>query len=160
MRPQELSADGLAVRRQVLGDAYVDGATGPDDLISTGFQPLVTNYCWDEIWTDETLSLRERSIIVLAITGALGRMEEFRIHTQGAINNGLDEAELLALVKQIAVYAGIPAGVSGHKVMREVVAQHRERTAADASDTDTVAAGPAVADAVSAEAVRESANAR
>lgn len=133
MSDEPLSVEGLAVRRRVLGDAYVDSATRPDDVISKGFQPLVTNYCWDEIWTDETLSLRERSIIVLAITGALGRMDEFRIHTQGAINNGLDEAEFLALIKQIAVYAGIPAGVSGSKIMRQVLAEHRERVAEVAS---------------------------
>lgn len=135
MKDQELSAEGLAVRRRVLGDAYVDNATRSDDLISRGFQPLVTNYCWDEIWTDETLSLRERSIIVLAITGALGRMEEFRIHTRGAINNGVNEEEFLALIKQIAVYAGVPAGVSGSKVMREVLAEHRERSAEEAPAT-------------------------
>lgn len=128
MNTESLSPEGLAVRRQVLGDEYVDGATQPDDVISQGFQPLVTNYCWDQIWTDDTLSLRERSIIVLAITGALGRMGEFKIHTQGAINNGLSEEELLAFLKQLAVYAGVPAGVSGAKVMREVFAQHRERT--------------------------------
>lgn len=129
MSDESLSGEGLAIRRRVLGDAYVDSATQPEDLISRGFQPLVTNYCWDQIWTDETLSLRERSIVVLSITGALGRMGEFKIHTQGAINNGVSEAELLALIKQIAVYAGVPAGVSGSKVMREVLAEHREREA-------------------------------
>ncbi|MGW6172259.1 carboxymuconolactone decarboxylase family protein [Arthrobacter sp. NPDC055138] len=137
--PAQLSEAGLATRRQVLGDAYVNGATQHDDLITKGFQPLVTNFCWDEIWNDDTLSLRERSIIVLAVTGALGRMSEFRIHTQGAINNGVTEAELLAIIKQIAVYAGVPAGVTGSKVMREVVAEHRERSA---QELDDAAAAP------------------
>jgi 4-carboxymuconolactone decarboxylase len=123
MQVKTLSEDGLAVRREVLGNEYVQRALKSDDLLSEGFQPLVTNFCWDEIWTDPTLSRRERSIIVLAITGALGRMGEFKAHTLGAINNGLSETELLALLKQIAVYAGVPAGVSGLKVMREVIAE-------------------------------------
>ena len=123
MKTETLSADGLTIRRQVLGDEYVDRALSPDDSLSLGFQPLVTNYCWDEIWTDTTLSPRERSIIVLAITGSLGRMGEFRAHTLGAINNGITEAEMLALLKQLAVYAGMPAGVSGLKAMREVLAE-------------------------------------
>lgn len=132
--PAKLSESGLAVRRQVLGDAYVNGATQHEDLITKGFQPLVTNFCWDEIWNDETLPLRERSLIVLAVTGALGRMGEFRIHTQGALNNGVTEAELLATIKQIAVYAGVPAGVSGSKVMREVVAEHLARGTEERED--------------------------
>lgn len=123
---EDLSVEGLAIRRRVLGDAYVDQALASDDELSTGFQALVTNFCWDQIWTDESLSLRERSLIVLAITGALGRMDEFRIHTTGATNNGLTEGDLLALLKQLAVYAGVPAGVSGLKVMREVLAKQRD----------------------------------
>jgi len=123
MKHEELSAEGLATRRRVLGDEYVDRATQSDDLLSQGFQPLVTNYCWDQIWNDDSLSARERSLVVLSITAAMSRMEEFRLHTLGALNNGLTEPELLALLKHIAVYAGVPAGVSGLKVMREVIAE-------------------------------------
>lgn len=114
---------GMEVRRKVLGDAYVDGAMAADDSLTVAFQPFMTSYCWGEIWTDDTLPLRERSLLVLAITGSLGRMGEFEIHTRGALRNGVTTEQLLAVLKQITVYAGVPAGVSGLKVMRKVVAE-------------------------------------
>lgn len=124
---------GMEVRRRVLGDAYVDGATEAVDPLTTAFQPFMTSYCWGEIWTDDTLPLRERSLLVLAITAALGRMSEFEIHTRGALRNGITPDELLAALKQITVYAGVPAGVSGLKIMRKMIAEFEETEKDDAS---------------------------
>lgn len=112
---------GMNVRREVLGSAYVDAATGPDDQLTRGFQPFMTEYCWGRIWTDETLPRRERSLLVLAMTAALGRMAEVEIHTRGALRNGISPEELLAVLKQVTVYCGVPAGVSALKVMRGVI---------------------------------------
>lgn len=120
---------GMRVRRQVLGDEYVDAALASSDSLTEAFQPFMTNYCWGEIWTDQTLPLRERSLLVLAVTGALGRMAEFRIHTRGALRNGITPEELLAVLKQLTVYGGVPAGVSALKVMREVIAEFQTEAA-------------------------------
>ena len=84
-----LLIEGQRVRREVLGDAYVDRATGPSDDMTVAFQPFMTSYCWGEIWTDETLPRRERSLLVLAMTAALGRTAELEAHTLGALNNGV-----------------------------------------------------------------------
>jgi len=122
---------GMQMRRQVLGDAYVDSATAPSDSMSEAFQPFMTSYCWGEIWTDDTLPLRERSLLVLAITAALGRMGEVEIHTRGALRNGVTPDELTAVLKQISVYAGVPAGVSALKVMRAVIAEFEANQAGE-----------------------------
>lgn len=113
---------GMAVRRAVLGNAYVDRATAREDPMSKEFQEFVTAYCWGQIWTeDDRLSRRERSLLVLAMTAALGRMGEFEAHAAGALRNGIDPDELTAVVKQIAVYCGVPAGVSAAGTLRKVL---------------------------------------
>ncbi|MFC7766702.1 carboxymuconolactone decarboxylase family protein [Leucobacter soli] len=86
---ESLFERGMQVRRRVLGDEYVDAAMAETDPLTTAFQPFMTSYCWGEIWTDDTLPPRERSLIVLSITAALGRMGEFEIHTRGALRNGV-----------------------------------------------------------------------
>ena len=117
---------GMKVRRQVLGSEYVDKATSFDDELTQAFQPFMAAYCWGEIWTDDTLELRERSLLVLAMTGALGRMAEFEIHTRGALRNGVTPDQLLAVLKQLTVYCGVPAGVSALKVMRKIIAEFEQ----------------------------------
>ena len=112
--------DGLATRRAVLGDAYVDSALESSSSLDEEFQDFVTRYCWGSVWTDVRLSRRERSLITLAITAALGRPDEFRIHLGGALRNGVKDEELVALLKHIAVYAGVPAAVSGWRALKNV----------------------------------------
>ncbi|MEU0497023.1 carboxymuconolactone decarboxylase family protein [Mycobacterium sp. NPDC006124] len=92
--------------------------------MTEAFQPFMTSYCWGEIWTDDTLQLRERSLLVIAMTAALGRMTELEIHTRGALRNGVTPDQLLAVLKQVTVYCGVPAGVGALKVMRGVVAEY------------------------------------
>jgi 4-carboxymuconolactone decarboxylase len=121
-----LLEEGMKVRREVLGAAYVDNATNPTDDLTVAFQPFMTSYCWGEIWTDDTLARRERSMLVLAMTAALGRTAELEAHTLGALRNGLTEQELLAVLKQITVYCGVPAGVTALKAMRHSIAKFQE----------------------------------
>lgn len=116
-----MNEDGLAVRREVLGAEYVDRALARNGPLDAEFQEFVTDYCWGDVWTDDRLTRRERSLLVLGMTGALGRMNEFEIHTRGALNNGLTTEELAAVLRQIAVYCGVPAGVACAGAMRNVV---------------------------------------
>lgn len=116
-----MNNDGLAVRREVLGAEYVDRALARQGPLDAEFQEFVTDYCWGEVWTDERLTRRERSLLVLGMTGAMGRLSEFEIHTRGALNNGVSTDELAAVLRQIAVYCGVPAGVGCAAAMRNVL---------------------------------------
>ena len=75
---------GLKMRKQVLGEDYVNRALGNVDDFNRDFQRLLTEYCWGE-WADDTLKPRERSLINLGMIAALGKMEEFALHVRGAL---------------------------------------------------------------------------
>jgi len=117
----QLMENGLKTRREVLGNDYVDRAMKNADSFNAPFQEMVSEYCWGLCWADETISRRERSILNLGMIAALGRMHEFETHFRGAITNGLTTDELRALLTQIAVYCGIPAGVDCFRVARKVI---------------------------------------
>src|SRR5258708_4782747 len=114
---------GLAKRRQVLGDAYVDRALAKADDFNRDFQRLVTEYCWGEAWGDETLSPRERSILTLGLVAAIGKMGEFANHLRGARTNGLTPNELRAVLVQIAIYCGIPVGADCFQVAETILTE-------------------------------------
>jgi len=117
---------GLAKRRKVLGEAYVDRALQSVDDFNRDFQRIVTEYCWGEAWGDDTLKPRERSILNLGMIAALGKMEEFQTHVRGALTNGLTPNEIRAVLTQIAVYCGIPVGVDCFRVARPIIAEHEK----------------------------------
>jgi 4-carboxymuconolactone decarboxylase len=112
-----------AKRRAVLGDAYVDGQTADPDPAGADFQNFITSTAWG-VWAREgPLSVRDRSLLVLAMTAALGRMEEFRLHAGTTPQTGVTDAEIDELVLQVAAYCGAPAGVSARRVVRELRAE-------------------------------------
>jgi 4-carboxymuconolactone decarboxylase len=109
-----------AKRRAILGDEYVDSVTSEDDPTAAEFQDYLTGTAWG-VWAREgPLSTRDRSLLVLAITGTLGRMEEFRLHAAAAPRAGVSDAEIDELLFQLVAYAGGPAGVSARRVIREL----------------------------------------
>ncbi len=112
---------GLAMRRKVLGDAYVNRALENADDFNRDFQRIVTQYCWGEAWGDSTLTPRERSILNLGMIASLGKMEEFATHVRGALTNGLTPNEIRAVLTQIAVYCGIPVGVDCFRIAKTVL---------------------------------------
>jgi 4-carboxymuconolactone decarboxylase len=114
---------GMAMRRKVLSDEYVDRALKSADDFNRPFQELVAEYCWGVCWTDPNLSPRERSVLNLGIIAALGKMEEFETHCRGAIRNGLTRDELRSVLTQIAVYCGIPVGMDCFRVAKRVLAE-------------------------------------
>jgi len=120
---KKLMDAGLTVRREVLGDEYVDRSMKNADDFNKPFQEVVSEYCWGLCWSDETLSRRERSILNLGMIAALGRMQEFELHLRGAIRNGLTKEELRAVLIQIAVYCGIPVGVDCFRTAKQVIAE-------------------------------------
>ena len=97
---------GMAMRRKVLGDEYVDRAVANTDDFNRKFQDLLNEFAWGAVWTDEDLKPRDRSLLNLGMIACLGRMHEFEAHFRGALRNGLTPKELGAILRQVAVYCG------------------------------------------------------
>ena len=100
---------GMAVRRQVLGDEHVDRANAGKTPFTEDFQDFITRYAWGGIWTRPGLDRRVRSCITVAMLVALGRQEELAMHVRAALRNGVTRDELREVLLQTAVYAGVPA---------------------------------------------------
>lgn len=111
-----LKARGEKMRRKVLGDKYVDSAGKSAVTFGADFQNVVTAFAWGGVWSRDGLSLRDRSLITIAVLTALHRPDELRLHLQGALQNGLTKAELEEAMVQIGVYAGFPTAVAGNRV--------------------------------------------
>ena len=111
---------GLAVRRSVVGDAYVEASLSAADDFSMPMQELVTEFCWGEVWSRPGLDRRSRSILNLGMIAALNRPEELATHVRGAINNGVTKEEIKECFLQVAVYVGMPAGLGCFKIARQV----------------------------------------
>ena len=112
---------GARMRRQVLGDAHVDRATAHGTALTADFQDLITRYAWGEIWTRPGLDERSRRILVLGTLIALGRLDEFRMHAQAALDRGgFSQEDLKEIVLQQAIYCGVPAANSAFEVLREM----------------------------------------
>lgn len=115
--------DGLAVRRAVLGSAYVDKSIATADELNRDLQQLVTEYCWGEVWTRPGLDRKTRSIANLAMLTALNRPHELKLHIRGAINNGVTRDEIKEVFLQAAIYCGVPAAIDSFRTAREVLAE-------------------------------------
>jgi 4-carboxymuconolactone decarboxylase len=118
---EQLYDKGMTVRRQVLGDAYVDKANANVDDFNREFQRLVTQYCWGEVWTRSVLTNKQRSLNNLCMIAALNRAAEFELHVRGALRNGCTPEEIRDTLLQVAIYAGIPAGVEAFRIARKVL---------------------------------------
>jgi 4-carboxymuconolactone decarboxylase len=111
---------GLAIRKSVLGAEFVDNAFKTADDFNREFQELVTQYCWGEVWGRPGLDKKTRSMLNLAMLSALNRPHEIKLHVRGALNNGLTKEEIKEVFMQVAIYCGVPAGVDGFRIAREV----------------------------------------
>ncbi|MFJ4577805.1 bifunctional 3-oxoadipate enol-lactonase/4-carboxymuconolactone decarboxylase PcaDC [Streptomyces echinatus] len=116
---------GLKIRREVLGDAHVDGVLAQADEFSGDFQEFVTRYAWGEIWDRPGLDRRTRSCITLTALIAGGHLEDLAAHTRAALRNGLTPDEIREVLLQAAVYCGLPAANSAFRVAQRVI---REET--------------------------------
>lgn len=112
---------GLAIRKQVLGEDYVNRNINNVTDFNSHFQEMVTEYAWGGVWGDDALEKKTRSFINLAMLAALGRGVEFELHFRGALNNGCTKDELRSVLEQIAIYCGMPAGVEAFRIARKVL---------------------------------------
>jgi 4-carboxymuconolactone decarboxylase len=119
--------EARALRRAMLGDAYVDSQTTDPNPTMSEFQEYITSMAWG-VWTrGGALSTRDRSLLVLAMTAALGRMDEFRLHASATSRTGVSDDELDELLFQVAAYCGAPAGISAKRALLAVRADLSDR---------------------------------
>jgi 4-carboxymuconolactone decarboxylase len=111
---------GLAVRREVLGDRYVQQAAARTTDLTRDFQTLVTEFAWGTIWTRPGLDRRSRSMITLTALIARGRDEELALHIRAALRNGLSRDEIKEVLLQTAVYCGVPDANAAFRIAASV----------------------------------------
>lgn len=113
---------GLAVRKAVLGDEYVNQSlanASTDEFMAT-IQQFITENAWGAVWTREGLDRKTRSMLNLAMLTALNRPNELKLHIKGALNNGVSKEEMREIFLQAAVYCGAPAGLDSFKIAQQV----------------------------------------
>jgi len=111
--------EGMSIRRRVLGDAHVDQAIGATTDLDADFQEWITTCVWGDIWARQGLDLRSRSMVTIAILGALDR-EELELHLRAARNTGVSREEIVETLLHVAVYAGVPAANRAFKVAKAI----------------------------------------
>ena len=116
---EEVFAAGMNVRRAVLGEEHVDGAVRQTTELTADFQKLITEYAWGTVWTRPGLDRRTRRLLVLAITAALGRWEEFRLHLSAGLNSDLEMSDIQETLLQAAIYAGVPVANTAFRIAQE-----------------------------------------
>jgi 4-carboxymuconolactone decarboxylase len=116
--------EGLAVRRAVLGDEYVNRSLANADEFMRPMQELVTEDCWGTIWTRPGLPRKTRSLLNVALLTVLNRPHELKLHVRGALNNGCTKEEIQEVLLQVAVYCGMPAGVDGFRNAAEAIREY------------------------------------
>src|SRR4051812_16592376 len=112
MDDRERHANGMKVRRAVLGDVHVDRAQKNLNEVNGEFQDLITRYAWGEIWTRPELPRHTRSLLTIAMMVALNRPDELKLHLRAAANNGVSREEIKEVLLQAAIYCGVPAANS------------------------------------------------
>ncbi|MCU1332383.1 MAG: 4-carboxymuconolactone decarboxylase / 3-oxoadipate enol-lactonase [Candidatus Angelobacter sp.] len=112
---------GMAVRREVLGDDHVDRSLKNATDFTRDFQELITRYAWGAVWTRPGLDHRTRRLLVLSVTAALGRWEEFRLHLRAGLDHDLEVCDVKETLLQVAVYAGVPAANTAFQIGKEEI---------------------------------------
>ena len=116
----DLFKKGLQVRREVLGDEYVETSLKNATDFNAALQQFATEMAWGAIWTRPGLDRKTRSIINLAMLSALNRGHELKLHVRGALNNGLTREEIKEVLLQVGGYCGVPAAVESFRLASEV----------------------------------------
>ena len=112
--------DGMATRRMVLGDSYVDRAEAAKTDFDAPFQTLITESAWGSVWSRPHWTKRERSMVTIALLAALGHYEEVAMHVRAARNTGATRQDIQEAMLHVAIYAGVPAANHAIKVVKQV----------------------------------------
>jgi len=121
---------GMEVRRAVLGDAHVDRAEAAKTAFDAPFQQMITETAWGNLWADDTISRRERSMLTLALLAATGNFAEIPMHVRATRNTGASAEDIMQAFLHVAVYAGVPKANHAIKIAKttlsEMEAQNEE----------------------------------
>ena len=117
------SEKGMATRREVLGDAHVDRAEAATTAFDTPFQAMITETAWGGLWSDDTISRRERSMLTLALLAACGNFEEIPMHVRACQNTGASPDDVMQAFLHVAVYAGVPKANHAIKLAKATYAE-------------------------------------
>jgi len=109
---------GMKTRRQVLGEAHVDAAEAKKTAFDAPFQDLITEGAWGRVWSDDTIALRERSMLTLALLAATGNFEEIPMHIRASANTGASPDDIMQAFMHVAIYAGVPKANHAIKVAK------------------------------------------
>lgn len=119
--PSKRYTEGLAIRREVLGDEYVDNALQAATEFSGPLQDWLNEHCWGEVWARPGIPRNVRSLVTIAMLCALRAPQEVRTHVRGALRNGCTPEEIREVLLHAAVYCGAPAAVDAFRAAREVI---------------------------------------
>jgi 4-carboxymuconolactone decarboxylase len=120
---------GLEIRREVLGDEYVDKAINSATDFNRPLQDMLTENCWGEVWSRDGISKKTRSLITIATLAALKASPELKVHVQGALNNGCSVAEIQEVLLHSTVYCGAPSGIEAFRAAKEVIDKYEFKSA-------------------------------
>ncbi|WP_309085236.1 4-carboxymuconolactone decarboxylase [Chelativorans sp.] len=115
--------EGVATRRSVLGDAWVDRAEANKTEFDAPFQELITEAAWGHVWSRPNWTKRERSIVTIALLAAFGHYEEVALHVRATANTGATADDLREAMLHVAIYAGVPAANHAIKVVKQTLAE-------------------------------------
>lgn len=113
---------GSKIRRKVLGDDHVDRATAEQNDIDEPFQTLITEAAWGNVWASDGISLRERSMLTLALLAATGNFQEIEMHIRATARTGASKTDVLEVFQHVAIYAGVPRANQALKVAKATFA--------------------------------------
>ncbi len=116
---KEVFDRGFEIRKKVLGAEFVEKSFAAADEFNKPMQELVTEYCWGAVWGREELPHKTRSMLNIAMLSCLNRPHELKMHLKGALKNGVTRDEIREILLQVAIYAGVPAGVDSFRIARE-----------------------------------------
>jgi 4-carboxymuconolactone decarboxylase len=119
----ELTDKGMAIRRRVLGDAHVDRANAAKTPFDAPFQELITDAAWGHVWARETIPLRERSMLTIALLAGLGNDHELAMHIRATERTGASRDDVMEALLHVAIYAGVPRANQAIKIAKETFAE-------------------------------------
>lgn len=111
--------EGMKTRRRVLGDAHVDRAEAAKSALDEPFQTLITEAAWGTVWASDKISLRDRSMLTLALLAATGNFEEIAMHVRATANTGASKDDVMQAFQHVAIYAGVPRANHAIRIARE-----------------------------------------
>jgi 4-carboxymuconolactone decarboxylase len=119
---------GMKTRRRVLGDAHVDRAEAAKTALDEPFQTLITEAAWGRVWSRDTITPRERSMLTIALLAGLGNDHELAMHIRATANTGATPADVMEALLHVAIYAGVPRANNAIRIAKETFAAMEEST--------------------------------